>query len=68
LDVKGLKIFKPNNDRSKSQKKDIFSRAEGESFDVKNARDIFRKMTLKTSYYSQFGEPPKATEDFVVLK
>lgn len=68
MDVKGLKIFKPNNDRSKSQKKDIFSRAEGESFDVKNARDIFRKMTLKTSYYSQFGEPPKATEDFVVLK
>ena len=31
--------------------------------------EIFsEKMTLKTSYYSQFGEPPKATEDFVVLK
>jgi hypothetical protein len=23
---------------------------------------------MKSSYYSQFGEPPKATEDFVVLK
>ena len=29
---------------------------------------MFRKMTNQTSYRLQFGEPPKAAEDYVILK
>ena len=39
-----------------------------ENFDPAKAKDTFRKMTQKTSYRTQFGEPPKAAEDYVVLK
>jgi len=37
-------------------------------FDVEEARSVFRKLNTKTTYCTQFGEPPKADEDFVVLK
>jgi len=38
------------------------------NFDHVKAKEAFRKMTQKTSYCSQFGEPPKAAEDYVILK
>ena len=37
-------------------------------FDLNSAKETFRKNTLKTSYGTSFGEPPKAAEDFVILK
>ena len=37
-------------------------------FDAAKAKDDFRRMTQKTSYRTQFGEPPKAAEDFMILK
>jgi hypothetical protein len=37
-------------------------------FDLVSAKETFRKNALKTSYGTQFGEPPKAAEDFVILK
>jgi hypothetical protein len=39
-----------------------------EDIDMNEAAKLFRKLNTKTSYCSQFGEPPKAAEDFVVLK
>ena len=41
---------------------------DADDFDVNEARSVFRAMSNKTSYCSQFGEPPKAAEDFVVMK
>lgn len=36
--------------------------------DFKAAKEQLRKMNTQTSYRNQFGEPPKAAEDYVVLK
>ena len=38
------------------------------SVDSNNSREVFRKLTNKSSYSLQFGEPPKAAEDYVILK
>ena len=35
---------------------------------MSQAAKLFRKLNTKTSYCLQFGEPPKAEEDFVVMK
>jgi hypothetical protein len=37
-------------------------------FDVEEAKNVFRKLNTKTTYATQFGEPPAAAEDFVVMK
>lgn len=29
---------------------------------------MFRKLYTKSAYSIQFGEPPKATEDYVIMK
>jgi hypothetical protein len=39
-----------------------------DDLDLNEARKLFRKLNTKTSYCQQFGEPPKAAEDFVVMK
>lgn len=39
-----------------------------EDLDHKAAKELFRKMNYQTSYNKQFGEPPKAAEDYVVMK
>jgi len=39
-----------------------------EDLDYKSAKQLFRKMNYQTSYNKQFGEPPKAAEDFLVMK
>ena len=41
---------------------------EFEDLDLNEQRRLFRKLNTKTSYCLQFGEPPKAAEDFVVMK
>lgn len=38
------------------------------SFDPTKAQEKFRKKQNQTSYRYQFGEPPKAAEEFVVLR
>jgi len=47
---------------------ELFTMNVKKDFDAKKAKDAFRKMTQKTSYRQQFGEPPKAEEDYVVVK
>ena len=44
------------------------SRFNLEDIDMKEAARLFRKLNTKTSYCAQFGEPPKAEEDYVVMK
>lgn len=38
------------------------------SMSLTDARSYYRKMLNQTSYQRQFGEPPKAEEEFLVLK
>ena len=38
------------------------------SFDLQAAKDKFRKRQNQSSYRQSFGEPPKAAEDFLVIK
>ena len=66
LDIKGSKRFKKNNGIStiKTEIEDMSLK----KFDLNSAKETFRKNTLKTSYGTSFGEPPKAAEDFVILK
>jgi hypothetical protein len=39
-----------------------------DDLNLDEARKLFRKLNTKSSYTMQFGEPPKAEEDFVVMK
>jgi len=39
-----------------------------QDFDTVKAKEAFKKSIQRTSYRSQFGEPPKAAEDYVILK
>ena len=41
---------------------------EADNFNVNEARSVFRNMSMKSSYCQQFGEPPKAAEDYTVMK
>lgn len=36
--------------------------------DVSTARKAYKKMTNQTQYFDKYGEPPKAEEDYVVMK
>lgn len=38
------------------------------AFDLQAAKDKFRKRQNQSSYRQSFGEPPKAAEDFLVIK
>ena len=42
--------------------------SEGKDIDLNQTRDIFRRHALKSSYSTQFGDRPKGTEDFLILK
>ena len=35
---------------------------------MKSAREMYRSLNYQTAYRRQFGEPPKAEEDFIVMK
>ena len=61
LDIKGAKRFKSGP----GAKAVTSSRAETLSL---GPEEKFRKLTQTTSYSQSFGEPPKATEDFAILK
>lgn len=37
-------------------------------FDAQAAREQFRKKANQTCYRYQFGEPPKAAEDYIIIK
>lgn len=39
-----------------------------EEFDIQNAKALYRKLNYQTSYSRQVGEPPKAQEEFAILK
>jgi len=67
IEIKGAKRFKmPMNQQATllSERSEI----DPATFDYKLAKEKLRKMTQQTSYRNQFGEPPKAAEDYVVLK
>lgn len=36
--------------------------------DMNQAKEIFRRNTTLSSYRDSFGDPPKAAEDFVVMR
>lgn len=63
LDIKGSKRFKKNNLADTKSEIPVIG-----TFDMETAKETFRKNTQKTSYRTQFGEPPKAAEDYVILK
>mmetsp|Transcript_13151 Transcript_13151/g.22261 ORF Transcript_13151/g.22261 Transcript_13151/m.22261 type:complete len:182 (-) Transcript_13151:640-1185(-) len=71
IDIRGNKRFKPLQGGSQKidalLEEDIFT-LHARNFESTAAKDLFRKMTQKTSYRTQFGEPPKATEDYVIMK
>lgn len=61
IEVKGLKKFK-REDASKGLE------TQSSDFRTTQAREKFRKMTYKSSYAMQFGEPPKAAEAYMVMQ
>ena len=68
LDIRGEKRFKKTQDAGASKDQADIDVLSVKNFNATQAHDVFRKMTQKTSYRSQFGEPPKAAEAYVVLK
>lgn len=65
LDLKGKKRFKKSGDVDATN-----LTTDDLNLDVSasNAKDILRKMTHQTSYCQNFGDRPKAAQDFNVLK
>ena len=68
LDIRGEKRFKKNGAAGVNKKDEDIDKLSVANFDSEKAHEIFRKMTQKTSYRSQFGEPPKAAEDYLIMK
>lgn len=68
LDIRGEKRFKKNGNVNHAKEDEEIDGLSVKNFDSNKAHEIFRKMTQKTSYRSQFGEPPKAAEDYVIMK
>jgi len=65
LDVKGAAKFKDSKDQN-SDPSQLLTNNNG--FDLNKQREVFRKLYTKSAYSIQFGEPPKATEDYVIMK
>lgn len=65
LELKGKKRFKKTGDTDNSN-----LTTDDLNLDVSanNAKEILRKMTHTTSYCMNFGDRPKAAQDFNVLK
>ena len=69
MEIRGAKRFKytPNNNGLDTLSINSFD-INSPSFDATAAQEKFRKKQNQTSYRYQFGEPPKAAEDFAVLR
>ena len=71
IDIKGNKRFKNLHEiehHEKSFQDNMLTMDPARDLSTEKAREEFRKMTTKTSYRAQFGEPPKAAEDYVIMK
>ena len=64
VDLRGLKRFKKNTAENDITSSDIMSDVRNQS----NAKEIFRRMTVQSAYARQFGETPKKSQEFTVLK
>ena len=62
------KRFKKNIEMAKANENEELDNLSVSNFDSDKAHNLFRKMTQKTSYRCQFGEPPKAAEDYMIMK
>ena len=65
MDVKGAAKFKDSKDQTSDPSLLL---ANNNGFDLNKQREVFRKLYTKSAYSIQFGEPPKATEDYVIMK
>lgn len=65
MDVKGAAKFKDLKDQTSDPSLLL---ANDNGFDLNKQREVFRKLYTKSAYSIQFGEPPKATEDYVIMK
>lgn len=64
VDLRGLKRFKKNPAEEITNTSDIMSDVRNQP----NAKEIFRRMTQTTSYAKQFGDKPRARQEFAVLR
>ena len=64
VDLRGLKRFKKNPAEEQTNTSDIMSDVRNQP----NAKEIFRRMTQTTSYAKQFGDKPRARQEFAVLR
>ena len=67
VDVRGLKRFK------KSPAHDMFTNVSDipintDTKNMPNAKEIFRKMSITTNYAKNFGDRPRAKQDFNILR
>ncbi len=65
MEVKGAAKFKDSKDQTSDPQLLL---ANNNGFDLNKQREVFRKLYTKSAYSIQFGEPPKATEDYVIMK
>lgn len=68
IDIRGTRRFKDTlgNGPNANQAEEFDINDPG--FDSQAAREKFRKKQNQTVYRYQFGEPPKAAEDYVIIK
>lgn len=67
IEIRGAKRFKLPKD-GQNEAADVASDISVANMDIKKAKERLRKINTQTSYRNQFGEPPKAAEDYVVIK
>jgi hypothetical protein len=67
VDLKGQKRFKPHKFASQGEGPSL-DELDIHTLDVNTAKKIFKKQNTKTAYCWQFGERPKAAEDFMIVK
>jgi len=67
IDLKGMKRFKRSDNQTLT---DTLSPNDlsMDIMDANHAREIVRKMQTTTQYAHQFGDKPKAMDDFNILK
>lgn len=69
MDIRGAKRFKDLQSNGGADTLSVNSfNINDPIFDATAAQEKFRKKQNQTSYRYQFGEPPKAAEDFVVIR
>jgi len=62
-----MKRFKPHKFASQTEGPSL-DELDIHSLDVNTAKKIFKKQNNRTAYCWQFGERPKAAEDFLIVK